>query len=83
MSDHSILTVANAKENVFDGTRDPAARRDLMTEAGDVVAGTDHCIEMMPVSRLTVYKGNARTHSKRQSGTSPTVSSASGSTTRS
>lgn len=58
------LTSANNAVNACDETGGPADRPVVVSKSHGT--GTDRRIEMVPVTRMAVSKGNARTHSNKQ-----------------
>jgi 16S rRNA G966 N2-methylase RsmD len=59
-------TPANKAENVRNGTEGGADRPVPLSESPGILYDTNHRIELVLVSRLAPYKGNARTHSRKQ-----------------
>src|SRR5260370_21355391 len=66
MAEYLQPTPANNVENACNGTEVRADRPVSLSESQGVLYDTNHRIELVPVSRLATYKGNARTHSRKQ-----------------
>jgi 16S rRNA G966 N2-methylase RsmD len=66
MAEYLQPTPSNKAENVRNGTEVRADRPVSLSESQGVLYHTNHRIELVPVSRLAPYKGNARTHSRKQ-----------------
>src|SRR6516164_3234243 len=66
MAEYLQPTPANKAENVRNGTEVQADRPVSLSESQNILYDTNHRIELVPVSRLAPYKGNARTHSRKQ-----------------
>ena len=66
MAEYLQPTPANKAENVRNGTEVQADRPVSLSESQNILYETNHRIELVPVSRLAPYKGNARTHSRKQ-----------------
>jgi DNA methylase/ParB-like nuclease domain len=66
MAEYLQPTPANNVENACNGTEVRADRPVSLSESPVILYDTNHQIELVPVSRLAPYKGNARTHSRKQ-----------------
>jgi DNA modification methylase len=66
MAEYLQPTPANKAENVRNGTEVRADRPVCLSESHGIFHDPNHRIELIPVSRLAPYKGNARTHSRKQ-----------------
>jgi hypothetical protein len=66
MSKSLHLTATTALENTYNTIEGRPDKFVSLAKSCSALDVTDRRIEMVPVNRLTPYKGNARTHSKKQ-----------------